>query len=246
MITTVLFDFDGVVANTEPQYDTFFNGLAQEYKLGLRNFAALIKGVPLQEIMDKYFGKHSAQERDSILKRTAAFELQMKFPPVSGVMAFIAYLEAHHYKKAIVTSSPTAKMNAAIKKLRLEGRFPVMVTADHITKGKPDPMCYLLAASQLQSAPEECLVFEDSLAGIAAARNAGANVVGVATTLTRGVLFQHVSRVIPDFSSLPEVVALLNKAEEQASIERGLADAANGKTAPHSEVRKRYERWLDR
>jgi beta-phosphoglucomutase-like phosphatase (HAD superfamily) len=70
-------------------------------------------------------------------------------------------------------------------------------------------MCYLLAASQLQSAPEECLVFEDSLAGVAAGKRAGAKVVGVATTLAPDVLQQHVQWVIPDFTNLPEVVGLL-------------------------------------
>lgn len=211
MITTVLFDFDGVIADTEPQYDDFFNQMAEEYGLGVLNFASLIKGVPLREIMDKYFGKYSEQEKNKVLERTAAFELQMDFPPVPGVMAFIAYLEAHQYKKAIVTSSPTAKMNAAMKKLPFESYFPVVVTADHITKGKPDPMCYLLAASQLQSAPEECLVFEDSLAGVTAAKNAGAKVAGVATTIAPDVLKQHVQWVIPDFTNFPEVIALLDK-----------------------------------
>ncbi|MDR0737734.1 MAG: HAD family phosphatase [Prevotellaceae bacterium] len=211
MITTILFDFDGVVADTEPQYDMFFNRIAEEYNFGISNFASLIKGVPLQEIMDKYFGDYPAQEKTNILERTAAFELQMEFPPVPGVMAFIVYLEKHRYKKAIVTSSPAAKMEAAMKKLPLERYFPVVVTADHITKGKPDPMCYLLAASQLQSAPEECLVFEDSLAGITAAKNAGAKVVGVATTLAPDLLKQHVQWVIPDFTNLPEVIALLSR-----------------------------------
>jgi beta-phosphoglucomutase-like phosphatase (HAD superfamily) len=88
-----------------------------------------------------------------------------------------------------------------------------MVTADHITKGKPDPMCYLMAASQLRSAPEECLVFEDSLAGITAGKNAGAKVVGVATTLSPDILKQHVQWVIPNFSNLQEVVALLTLTE---------------------------------
>jgi HAD superfamily hydrolase (TIGR01509 family) len=122
---------------------------------------------------------------------------------VPGVLEFIRFLEEKKYKKAIVTSSPSAKMNAAIKKLSLENYFPVVVTADHITKGKPDPMCYLLAAQQLRSAPEECVVFEDSLAGITAGKNAGMKVVGVATTLAPDVLKQHVPQVIPDFTNLP-------------------------------------------
>ena len=209
MITTILFDFDGVVADTEPQYDEIWNRMAEAYNLGIPNFATLIKGIPLSEIMTKYFGNYPAQEKDSILARSVAFETQMAFPPIPGVMAFIDYLEAHHYKRALVTSSSTVKMKAAMKQLPLERLFPVMITADHITKGKPDPMCYLLAASQLQSAPEECLVFEDSLAGITAGKNAGAKVVGVATTLSSDLLKQHVQWTIPDFTNLQEVIALL-------------------------------------
>jgi HAD superfamily hydrolase (TIGR01509 family) len=200
MITTVLFDFDGVIADTEPQYDAFWTAEAQG--LGIPNIASLIKGVPMCEIMNKYFGSYSAQEQRDILERTVAFEQQMDFPPVPGVLEFIRYLEEKKYKKAIVTSSPTAKMDAAMKKLSLEGYFPVVVTADHITKGKPDPMCYLLAAQQLQSAPEECVVFEDSLAGITAGKSAGMEVVGVATTLSPEVLKRHVPQVIPDFTNL--------------------------------------------
>jgi HAD superfamily hydrolase (TIGR01509 family) len=210
MITTVLFDFDGVVADTEPQYDDFWATEGQG--LGIPDFASLIKGTPMPEIMRKYFGNYPAQEQRGILERSAAFELQMDFPPVPGVMAFIDWLETHHYKKALVTSSPSEKMNVAMKKLPFGRYFPVMITADHITKGKPDPMCYLLAAAQLQSAPEECIVFEDSLAGITAARNAGAKVVGVATTIAPDLLKQHVQWIIPNFTNLPEVVALLTLA----------------------------------
>jgi HAD superfamily hydrolase (TIGR01509 family) len=125
-------------------------------------------------------------------------------------MAFIQYLEEKKYKKAIVTSSLTAKMNAAMKKLRLESYFPVVVTADHVARGKPDPACYLLAAQQLQSTPEECVVFEDSLAGITAATRAGMKVVGVATTLAPTLLKQHTQWVIPDFTNLPEVSLIVN------------------------------------
>ncbi|MDR3235175.1 MAG: HAD family phosphatase [Prevotellaceae bacterium] len=209
MSTTVLFDFDGVIADTEPQYDLYYNRLAQEYKLGIDDFPSKIKGMPLTEIIDKYFAHCAHNERDNIIARTHEYELQMTFRPVSGVIEFIQYLDRHNYKKAIVTSSPTAKMDIALQKMQLNAYFPVVITADHITKGKPDPMCYLLAAAQLHAAPSQCVVFEDSLSGIAAARNAAMKVIGVATTIAADTLQQHVQPIIEDFSHLTEVVGLL-------------------------------------
>jgi HAD superfamily hydrolase (TIGR01509 family) len=209
MTTTVLFDFDGVIADTEPQYDLYYHRLAQEHNLGIDNFPAKIKGMPLTEIMNIYFAHCSHNERNKIIARTHDYELQMDFRPIRGVMEFIQYLDYHNYKKAIVTSSPTAKMNIALQKMQLNGYFPVIVTADHITKGKPDPMCYLLAATQLHAEPAQCVVFEDSLSGIAAARNAAMKVIGVATTIAADTLQQHVQPIIHDFAHLTEVVELL-------------------------------------
>ncbi|MDR3350688.1 MAG: HAD-IA family hydrolase, partial [Prevotellaceae bacterium] len=90
---------------------------------------------------------------------------------VDVVRAFVERSKLNSWSTHSMVNT-TAAMIMAMKKLRLERYFQVVVSADHITKGKPDPMCYLLAASQLQSAPEECLVFEDSLAGVAAGKRA--------------------------------------------------------------------------
>ena len=99
----------------------------------------------------------------------------------------------------LVTSSDEAKVRRAFRLLSLDGLFDTLVTADRITRGKPDPMCYLLAASDLQVAPEDCLVFEDSFAGIEAATRAGMRVIGLSTTNPAEALKGKVYKVIPDF-----------------------------------------------
>jgi HAD superfamily hydrolase (TIGR01509 family) len=208
-ITTILFDFDGVIVDTEPQYDIFFNQLAEEYHLEINNFASLIKGVPLPEIMDKYFKNYSKKEKNRILEETREFELQMDFEFIPGVKAFIDYLEVENYKMAIVTSSPAIKMEIALRKLYLNDIFRVVISADKISRGKPDPMCYLLAAKELQSPPVQCLVFEDSIPGITAGKNANMKVIGVSTTIPADTLNKHVDVVIPDFTDSAQLISFL-------------------------------------
>ena len=70
-------------------------------------------------------------------------------------------------------------------------------------------MCYLLAAEDLGSAPEECVVFEDSFHGIQAGKSAGMRVVGLSTTISKKDLAEKVNHVIPDFSDLKQVVGFL-------------------------------------
>ena len=96
--------------------------------------------------------------------------------PVAGALAFMAAVEAVPH--ALVTSADcglaTARMRAA------EVRMPdVCITAEHVSASKPDPEGFLKGAAELGLRPEECLAFEDSGAGIAAARAAGMRVVGV-------------------------------------------------------------------
>jgi len=102
----------------------------------------------------------------------------------------------------LVTSSDDAKLKRAFRLLKLDNLFDTVVSADRITKGKPDPMCYLLAASDLHVSPSDSLVFEDSFAGIQAGTNAGMRVIGLSTTNSEESLKDKVYQVIPDFQNI--------------------------------------------
>ncbi|WP_165020597.1 MULTISPECIES: HAD family hydrolase [unclassified Dysgonomonas] len=208
-ITTVLFDFDGVIADTEPQYDIFSDWLAEKYKLGIADFASCARGVTFSYVLEKYFSDFTDEEKAQIVRESDEFELKMDFPLVPGIFEFIAHLKKNGYKVGLVTSSPDFKMEIALDKLNLVGVFDTEVTANRITRGKPDPMCFLLAAKDLGSLPEECLVFEDSLFGIQAATTAGMKVVGLSTSFSVEELQDKVHDVMPDFSDLPKVISYL-------------------------------------
>ncbi|MDR1406086.1 MAG: HAD family phosphatase [Prevotellaceae bacterium] len=197
----ILFDFDGVIADTEPQYSLFFDRLAASYRLG-KDFSARIKGATLAAIMEKYFGSRPPEERAKIMEDHRRYERQMHYTFIPGAREALFYFKSQGCKIALVTSSPDEKMKIALCAMKLENVFDAIVTADRITRGKPDPMCYLLAAATLHVSPAECVVFEDSIAGITAGKNAGMKVVALSTTLPAESLLPYADTIIPDFSEL--------------------------------------------
>lgn len=201
-VKTALFDFDGVVVDTEPIYDIFWNEAGKRYGLGIDNFAAVIKGTTLPYIMDKYFSDRSEEFRQMVVKESTEYESTMPLPAMPGSMEFLHMLKDKGVQIGLVTSSDDTKVARAFKLHHLENMFDTVVTADRITKGKPDPMCYLLAASDLGVSPADCLVFEDSFAGIQAGTDAGMRVIGLSTTNPVESLKDKVYEVIPNFEKI--------------------------------------------
>lgn len=201
-VKIALFDFDGVIVDTEPIYDIFWNKASQRYGLGIDNFAAIIKGTTLPYIIEKYFSDHTEEFRQRVIKESTEYESNMPLPAMSGSIEFLHLLKENGVKMGLVTSSDSAKVKRAFGLLHLDNIFDTIVTADRITKGKPDPMCYLLAASDLHVSPSDCLVFEDSFAGIQAGSSAGMRVIGLSTTNPEESLKDKVYKVIPDFKHI--------------------------------------------
>ncbi|MCF2658745.1 MAG: HAD family phosphatase [bacterium] len=197
-----LFDFDGVIADTEPLYDLFWNDAAQRYGLPYENFAQRIKGTTMPLILATYFQQHTPAQIDQLFAEIAAFERDMSFPEIPGSIAFLQALKRAGVPMGLVTSSDDSKMAHAFRALPIRDLFDTLVTADRITNGKPDPMCYLLAAEDLQVNPADCIVFEDSFAGIEAATRAGMTIVGISSTNPAEALRPLVDRVIPNFNGL--------------------------------------------
>lgn len=194
-----LFDFDGVVADTEHIYDIFWDEMGERYNTGIPHFASVIKGTTLQGIIEKYFADRTDETKRQLCKESLEFDhIKMPFPPMPGSLEFIRDLRANNVRTALVTSSDSIKMKRAFKEMKIENLFDSLITADDIKQGKPSPECYLLAAERLGVRPSDCMVFEDSIAGIQAGTAAGMRVIALATTnpaeLLEGIAFQ----VIPD------------------------------------------------
>lgn len=195
-----LFDFDGVVVDTEPQYSVFWNAQGRKYHPELPEFGRMIKGQTLTQIYDKYFaGMEEIQ--DEITFELNNFEQNMLFNYIPGVCAFIKELRAHGVRTAIVTSSNEEKMDKAYKAHpELRKSVDCILTADMFVNSKPDPECFLLAAEIFDTPSENCVVFEDSFHGLEAGRRAGMHVVGLATTNPAEQIRDKAEAVIQDFN----------------------------------------------
>jgi HAD superfamily hydrolase (TIGR01509 family) len=123
--------------------------------------------------------------------------------PVRGVAAFVDALARAAVPRAVGTSASRHDVDALLGGLGLKRYFEVIVTAEDVTRGKPDPQVYLEAARGLGVRPEVCVVFEDSLVGVQAARTAGMRAIGVTTAHSRAELeAAGAERAIADFEGL--------------------------------------------
>lgn len=197
----VLFDFDGVIADTETQYTEFWNRIGREY-LDQEDFGHTIKGQTLVQIFGKYFGS-TPKMQEEIVPQLNEFEANMSYDYVPGVYEFMQELKAAGIRSAIVTSSNDVKMANAYKAHpELLDLVDKVLTSEHFSRSKPDPECFLKGMEFLGGTPEETIVFEDSFHGIAAGRAAGAKVVGLATTNKREAIAPLCDMVIDDFTQL--------------------------------------------
>ena len=197
----VLFDFDGVIADTESQYTYFWNKMGMDY-LGLEEFGHTIKGQTLVQIFGKYFdGK--LKEQQEIVPQLNAFEQNMSYDYIPGALEFMQELKKRGIRSAIVTSSNDIKMsNAYAAHPELLELVDTVLTSEHFSKSKPDPECFLKGMEVLGATPQETIVFEDSFHGITAGRASGAKVIGLATTNSRESLTPLCDMVIDDFTQI--------------------------------------------
>lgn len=116
-----------------------------------------------------------------------------------GVRAWIERLREQGWRQAIASSAPRANLDAILDVLGVHDIFAVVVSADDVAHGKPDPEIFLRAASRLGVSPRRCVVVEDAPAGLDGARRAGMHTVGVLTS--HAALDADI--VVPLLSDLP-------------------------------------------
>lgn len=194
-----LFDFDGVIMDTETQYTRFWDNAGKKFA-DIDGFGHIIKGQTLIQIMDKYFADRPEADRRLIVDMINEFERDMVFEFIPGAWKFLAALKQAGIRSAIVTSSNDQKMSQVYKAHpQLHTMVDAVLTSENFSRSKPDPECFLKGMEILGARPEDTFVFEDSIHGINAGRAAGAHVVGLATTNPREVIAPLCDLVIDDF-----------------------------------------------
>ncbi len=182
MLKAALFDLDGVVFDTEPQYTVFWNQQCREFRPDIPGLENMIKGQTLVQIYNKYFDELK-DEQKLITQRLNDFEQQMHFEYISGLREFLELLRAQGVKTAVVTSSNQPKMESVYRQRpEFKSLFDAILTSEDFEHSKPHPDCYLKAAQRFGADKSECVVFEDSINGLKSGRAADMCVIGLATT----------------------------------------------------------------
>lgn len=197
-VIAALFDFDGVVVDTETQYSDFWHRIGVDY-LQMDDLEGRIKGQTLTYILDSFFPGSEERQRE-ITEQLNRFEQTMSFDYIPGVERFIGNLKEHGVKVAVVTSSNEMKMKVAHQAHpELKTLFDEILTAEQFKASKPHPDCFLLGMRLFGAAAEDTYVFEDSFNGLKAGMASGAHVVGLATTNAADDIAPLCHRVICDF-----------------------------------------------
>ena len=202
-IKAALFDLDGVVFDTEPQYTVFWGQQCREFHPEHPGLEHEIKGQTLVQIYDAWFSGPLAKRQAEITERLNRFEQQMSYDYIAGFVEYITELRKNGVKTAVVTSSNQPKMEAVYQsRPEFKGMFDAILTSEDFERSKPDPDCYLKAAERLGVSKDDCVVFEDSFNGLKSGRAAGMYVIGLATTNSAEAIAPLCDKVINDYTLL--------------------------------------------
>ena len=199
-LKAILFSFNGVIINDDfvhqqlvddillgenlspsgMQYQELYLGKSD--RIGLKNLFSIRGRVIQDDYLDKLLDK-KVKAYQEVMDKVE------QLPIIDKVVEFILQTQTRHLPLGIVTGALREEVEYILKKANLHQYFTVIVDGSDVDTCKPDPDCYLLAIEKLHQLnpdlslqPEECLAIEDTPMGIAAAKNAGIQVVGVANT----------------------------------------------------------------
>lgn len=185
MIKAALFDMDGLLIDSMPLWkEAIKRAVLGAGSTFTEEMWDASKGGRIDEIIDYWHDLAPWKERSVSSVQNDVMEnvlelIEGKGKLMEGVGHIIEYVEKKKVKKALASSSPQRIMDAVVAKLGLEDFFDLVYSADHVEYGKPHPAVYIKAAEKLGVPPYSCLVFEDSLVGLIAAKAARMKCVAV-------------------------------------------------------------------
>ena len=201
-----IFDMDGVIVDSNPFHKIALKRFCRKYGKDLSEdeLREKIYGRRNQDWLMNIFGalddktmKQYADEKEQLFRDLYAQDIKA----LDGLEEFLQTAHSRQIPAAIATSAPRSNVDFTLAKTGLSRYFRAILDDSFVKEGKPNPEIYLKAAAALNFDPKDCVVFEDSLAGVESGVNAGCKVVAVSTTHTPEEL-SAAALVIPDFRGL--------------------------------------------
>ena len=211
MIAALIFDLDGVIIDSEPLHVQAEQAICRQYGIDAPwsewdRFKGQTESEMFAYLVSNFTdGTFAASEliqaKYGLLSTLFAERLQ----PIPGAIEFIRWAKGWYRKLALTTSSERWLQQMIFERYDLHAYFDAVITGNDIRHSKPHPEPYLKTISALQLAADRCVVIEDSLAGIKAAKEAGCRVVGITTSFSEDKLLHAGADIVVDhFSSLYE------------------------------------------
>ena len=202
----IIFDMDGVLIDSEPLHQLAEKKLLKEYGMD----------VDTNELL-QYMGRSTEKLLNDFIE---AYNLDVDYPTlfikhkanligifneqvqtIEGIPEFLTVLESHQIPFALASSSNLQLINTVLKHFDWQDRFTQVVSGEEILNGKPAPDIFLETAKRLNTSPDDCVVIEDSSAGVRAGKAAGMRTIGFHSPNSHQQDISMADLEIQDFSS---------------------------------------------
>jgi len=184
MAKAVIFDMDGVISDTQILHVAADVAVMRRYGIKLtekdigEKFAGIIDKEMFGNLFKMYGISTDIQEAIKEKWKIMMARADDSIKPLVGVLELIDNLKKEKFRLAVASSSPLIFIDTVLSKLNIKDKFEVIASGEEVQRGKPNPEIFLLTARRLKIPPNECLVIEDSLNGMIAAKRAGMRCIG--------------------------------------------------------------------
>lgn len=178
-----IFDLDGVIVNTVPLHFKAWQRMFKEYgkDFNFDDYKQKVDGIPRTDGAKAILTDLSEDDLRKAGDKKQGYFLEYlnsdKIPVYDTTVELIRALRAEGLKRGVISSSKNCL--PVLEKIGLVDLFDIIITGNDITKGKPDPQIFLMAAEKMETEPEACVVFEDAVLGVEAAKRAHMKCVGI-------------------------------------------------------------------
>lgn len=205
--TAILFDMDGLMVDSELTRAESFKKIIRKYGGKVKENIPQVIGVRVLDnwiiLKERYGLKENPaklmEEGEEEYSRLIEKNMPIAMP---GLFKLIDYMKKTNLKKAVVSSAGIKHIELKLERLKLANFFEVKVSGDMLTKGKPDPEGYLLAADKLGVDPKECLVLEDAPSGVQAAKAARMYCIVIPSIYTENGDFSKADLILKDLGQV--------------------------------------------
>lgn len=209
----ILFDLDGVIVDSNKYHKNAIKSLFRNYGVQITNKEIIdrIYGRPNRDWIKDFFGdniklkdiKRVSDEKEKLFRDLYSHNVK----PIKGLKDFLNLLTINNILMVVASSAPKSNVNLILDKTGFKKYFSAVLDESSSILGKPNPDIYIKAAYFLGIDPNRCIVIEDSISGVHAAKAAGCKVIGITTTIAENE-FNNVDLIIHDFTEL--TIEILN------------------------------------